>query len=143
MRCRGRGEYPADWPDVARRLKEEAGWRCERCGHPDGPEARRATGAAAGRVPCDERCTHPQDGKQRILTVHHLTGEKWRTEPWALAVLCQVCHLSVQARVDFYRPYLLPHAPWMERHVAAFNVWATEHGRTPLPNAQREVAPWT
>ena len=139
MNCRVRGEYPADWPEIARAVKEAAEWRCERCGHCDDP-ARRVVGepgrkVPSGRLPCDEHCTHASNGKQRSLTVHHLDGDKANCEPWNLAALCQVCHLSVQARVDFYRPYLLPHTPWMARHVQDFNSWAREHGRQPLPFA--------
>ena len=88
---RGRGDYPDDWPDISRRIKAAAGWRCERCGHPaEGPwkmgeEAKRElarnagyelTQAKPGRQPCDDICTHPRDGKQRMLTVHHLDMNK-------------------------------------------------------------------
>ena len=27
-----RGRYPAGWKAIARAVKEEAGWKCERCG---------------------------------------------------------------------------------------------------------------
>ncbi|MDE3097418.1 MAG: hypothetical protein KGK07_15645 [Chloroflexota bacterium] len=135
MSTRVSGEYPPEWPALSLGLKQGAGWRCERCGHPDDPALRTLMGVRPGRLPCDGRCTHATDGKQRMLTVHHLDGNKANLERFNLAVLCQACHLSVQARVDFYRPYFLPHTPWMARHVEAFNVWAAEHGRPALPNA--------
>ena len=141
------GTYPADWPEISRRIKAAAGWRCERCGHPDEPpfklegallvhrvnewakqrygiewfdreimlrgEIRIPIGPAA----CDERCSHPQDGKQRMLTVHHLDLNKSNVEDWNLASLCQGCHLSVQGRVDMSRDYMLDHSSWMIPHV--------------------------
>jgi hypothetical protein len=128
------GAYPADWAEVSRAAKCRAAWRCERCGHPDDPAACRDAGVRRGRLPCDEHCTHREDGKQRVLTVHHLNGDKSCCEPFNLAVLCQVCHLSVQARIVFDRPYLLPHTPWMARHVEAFKrASAQRTGREPLP----------
>ncbi len=138
MNTRPTGEYPPEWPALSLRLKQESGWRCERCGHPDDPNVRRMLSPGPwpfppGRLPCDARCTHAPDGKQRMLTVHHLDGNKANLELWNLAVLCQACHLSVQARVDFYRPYFLPHTPWMARHVEGYNRWAVEHGRPLLP----------
>jgi len=31
---RHRGEYPADWHEIALRVKKEEGWKCERCKTP-------------------------------------------------------------------------------------------------------------
>lgn len=77
MPRRGIGVYPPGWPEFARQVKDEAGWRCVRCQHPH-----------------DHASGH-------VLTVHHLTLDK--AEPfehwWAFAALCQRCHLSIQARV--------------------------------------------
>jgi hypothetical protein len=97
------GEYPPDWPLIATRVKALAGWRCERCG-----------------------ASHEKDGPNGfVLTVHHLTGEKWLCEEWNLAALCQRCHLRIQARVDFYHDTLDGvHSQWMARHVKGYNVWA-------------------
>ena len=137
MRTHVSGAYPPDWPLISREVKARAGWRCERCGHPDDPALRGRLRVAPGRLPCDAACTHPRDDKQRVLTVHHLDGDKSCCEDWNLAPLCQACHLSVQSRVEFRRPYLLPHTPWMAAHVAAYNAWARDHGRTQMPNAGR------
>lgn len=38
---RNRHLYPADWPVIARAVKEAAGWRCVRCDHPHDPKAGR------------------------------------------------------------------------------------------------------
>ncbi|MDD5305410.1 MAG: hypothetical protein PHS14_20110, partial [Elusimicrobia bacterium] len=58
--------------------------------------------------------------KQRVLTVHHLDGNKANVRLWNLAALCQVCHLVIQGRVAFYQSYPFPHTPWMARHVERF-----------------------
>lgn len=102
-----RGDYPADWPDIAWAIKSMAGWRCERCGAPHGP------------VP-------------NVLTVHHLDGDKHNMQHWNLAALCQRCHLRIQGRVKFYQDWALEHSPWMATHVADYNEWACRNGRPPL-----------
>ena len=79
--------YPANWDEIARRVKGAAGWRCEHCGHPHEPDA------------------------GYTLTVHHLDGDPANNAPSNLVALCQRCHLSVQAKfspgqsvMDFARP---------------------------------------
>ena len=123
-------EYPADWPAIASRIKAAAGGRCVRCGHPDEPPWKiqkmvpwwksRSGREQTGPSPCDELCTHPPDGKQRMLTVHHLDMDKANVADWNLAALCQGCHLSVQGRVDFHQEYLFEHTPWMRPYVEGF-----------------------
>jgi len=44
--------YPPNWPDIARRIKDNAGGACERCRHPHDPT------------------------NGYTLTVHHLDGDK-------------------------------------------------------------------
>ncbi len=109
------GDYPSNWRDIANAIKSSHNWRCERCFHPHE--------TFLNRVDCDELCTHPDNGKQRMLTVHHLNMNPANCEPWNLAALCQACHLSIQARVDFEQIYMLPHSAWMVPHVKGF----TEH----------------
>jgi hypothetical protein len=81
------GDYPADWAEIAARVKREAGQRCEHCGHPD------------------ERETW------HVLTVHHLDGDKSNCAPENLVALCQRCHLHIQHRfivgqivMEIFRP---------------------------------------
>lgn len=100
-------KYPPEWPAKSKEIKEKAGNKCERCG------------AANSRV------------GWRILTVHHLDGNKANLEDWNLAALCQRCHLSVQGRVKFLQDYIFEHTPWMLRHVLGYNVWASKN-RKPL-----------
>jgi hypothetical protein len=63
------GEYVKNRKELHNAVRAEAGDRCVRCFHPGGD-------TPSVRVACDERCTHPRDGKMRILTVHHLTAGK-------------------------------------------------------------------
>lgn len=103
-------DYPLDWPQIAVLVKERAGWRCVRCNHPTEP-----LGLA---LPCDDHCLHNPNGKQRMLTVHHLDGDKANVEWWNIPPLCQVCHLYVQHayhpdQTDFAflegEPWLMPY----------------------------------
>lgn len=104
---KGQG-YPPEWPETAKRIKDEANWICERCTHPHDPP------------------------NGYCLTVHHLDGLKMNLEDWNLAALCQRCHLTIQGRVKFGQDYMLPHTPWMKKHVEGYNVWAKKNGRTML-----------
>ncbi|MGI0092072.1 MAG: HNH endonuclease [Nitrososphaerales archaeon] len=117
------GEYPKDWDLIAYKIKALKGWCCERCGR-----------------------SHEKDGAQGfVLTVHHLTGEKFLCEEWNLAALCQRCHLHVQNKVDFYRvpqifdwlsleySPLKTHSAWMARHIKGYNVYAWLKGKPLIP----------
>ena len=115
-------DYPAEWPDVARAVKDAAGWRCIRCGHPHEVPGE-------PRVPCDALCDASRhtgglnDGKQRMLTVHHLIDQKDCLEWWNLTALCQSCHLHIQGKVKMYRPWLFEHSEWFRPYVAGFYAW--------------------
>ncbi len=149
------GEYPADWNAIGDRVREEAGHRCIRCGHPY------KTGAhGKGEwTRCDEQCTHtgplgieftpalgetrdeaiepiadetrtaramiaisgnPVCARWRILTVHHLDGDKSNCEWWNLLALCQRCHLQIQTRLNPSTPYFLEHSAWFRPYAAGF-----------------------
>src|SRR5678815_2203549 len=90
------GEYTDDWKQVAKQVKDEAGWCCMRCGHAHEP----STGYT--------------------LTVHHLTGDKSNMAWWNLAALCQRCHLQIQAKVIMERAWYLPHSEWFRPYAAGF-----------------------
>ena len=131
MRLDVRGEYPDDWREIADRVKAAAGQRCVRCLHPaERPGA---------PVPCDAKCQHPRNEKQRMLTVHHLDGDKTNCRWWNLLALCQVCHLSVQARVIPERPYLFQHSLWFVPYVAGFYAWY--YGRLEITREEAERNP--
>lgn len=90
------GPYPPDWPEIAKAVKEAAGWRCVRCGHKHEP--------AAGYT----------------LTVHHLDMNPANCRWWNLAALCQKCHLHIQSKVVMERPWMFDHTPWFKPYVAGY-----------------------
>jgi hypothetical protein len=96
------GEYPPDWPEIAMRVKDEAGWKCVRCGHP-----------------------HDIDS-DHVLTVHHLDMNPSNSAWWNLAVLCQRCHLHIQHKVQLERPWLFTHSAWFRPYAAGY--YAHLHG---------------
>lgn len=108
-----RGEYPADWPAIAQRVKDAADWCCIRCGHPH-----------------DVETAH-------VLTVHHLNGDKADSRWWNLLALCQRCHLSIQGRVAPEQAYLHPHTPWFRPYAAGFYA-ASILGIPELPRSAAE-----
>lgn len=97
------GEYPSDWDDIALALKEAHDWKCERCGHAHDVES------------------------GHVLTVHHLLPDKSLCLKWNLVVLCQRCHLSVQARfnlqLEIKQLSLFPVDGWWTPHVDGFKKW--------------------
>jgi len=90
------GEYPSDWKEIAKSVKDEAHWECIRCNHIHEVE----TG--------------------HVLTVHHFDGDKSNCSWWNLMALCQRCHLNIQARVDPNQPFFLSHSEWAQPYVAGF-----------------------
>lgn len=124
--------YPAAWHEVIKHeVRALAGHRCVRCGHPY------ATGAGEWS-PCDERCTHAdgvlgedwrwngttQEARWRILTVHHLDGDKTNCRWWNLAALCQRDHLQIQGKVKMERVWPWEHSDWFKPYVAGFYAWS-------------------
>lgn len=88
--------YPDNWPEIARAVKDAAGWRCVRCQHEHSPS--------------DGYC----------LTVHHLDMDKANCVWWNLVALCQRCHLHIQAKVIMERPWMFEHTEWFKPHVAGY-----------------------
>ena len=66
------GSYPDDWPQIAKAVKDEADWMCER-----------------------EDCK-AQHASGYVLTVHHLDGDSMNNARENLIALCQRCHLKEQ-----------------------------------------------
>lgn len=155
------GEYVANRKELHNAVRAEAGNRCVRCGHPEGDrmvissdiervnELEGAGWVIREREPhvqwaavwsrCDEGCAHPRDGKLRILTVHHLTGQKDDNRWWNLLALCQSCHLTIQGRVIPERPWLLPHTVWFVPYVCGF--YASYYGGQDITREQAEADP--
>ena len=42
IRAENRARYPVDWREISRRVRDEAGQKCEQCGAPNGVLIRRA-----------------------------------------------------------------------------------------------------
>lgn len=98
--ARPTGTYPDDWPEIAARVKADAGGCCIRCGHEHDP----ATG--------------------HTLTVHHADNDKSNSRWFNLLALCQRCHLSIQGRVNLDRPWVMfDHSAWFRPYVAGFYAW--------------------
>lgn len=58
------------------------------------------------------------EAKWRVLTVHHLDGDK-ANDYWANTVaLCQRCHLQIQTTVDPRVPWFLEHSTWFKPYAA-------------------------
>jgi hypothetical protein len=96
-KSRAGSKYPANWKEISTRIKDEAGWCCVRCGHPHD----RATG--------------------HVLTCHHLDLDPSNSAWWNLIALCQRCHLTIQAKVDLARPWVMTdHSAWFRPFVAGW-----------------------
>lgn len=96
MKRKSTGEYPADWIEIALRVKQDAGWKCVRCGQPHDP----ATGYC--------------------LTVHHLDLNPANCEWWNIPALCQRCHLTIQGKVIMEQPYMFEHSEWFKPYAAGY-----------------------
>lgn len=109
-----RGEYPDDWDEIAWRVKDRVGWRCDRCNH------------------LDDKDTH------HVLTVHHFDHDKSNCADWNTMPLCQRCHLSVQGRVDPRNPLLFDPSPWSLPYIAGFY----EESKDAMPSPLYDLARW-
>lgn len=138
-------EYAQDGKEQRLRVRAEAGHRCIRCGHPF-ESGKHGKGEWS---PCDEKCNHrgpigifegdtlvntlmsnsAEDARLRyndvraqwrVLTVHHLDGDKANDAWWNTLALCQRCHLQVQTTVDPRIPWFLEHSEWFKPYVAGF-----------------------
>lgn len=131
----GRDGYPPAWHErLKHEVREAAGHRCIRCGHP----YRRGEHGSGEWSPCDALCTHRDarddwrwgglgtdepEARWRILTVHHLDGDKANCRWWNLVALCQRCHLQVQGRVVMDRTWPHEHSEWFRPYVAGYYAW--------------------
>ena len=97
------GKYPANWKLISRTVKDDVGWRCERCQHVHDP--------AGGYT----------------LTVHHLVNDTYLSLRWNLAGLCQRCHMEMHGRrVNLYQTFMfsiIPASEWFIPHLAGFLEW--------------------
>lgn len=118
IRAENRGRYPADWPQISRRVRDRAGDRCEFCAVPNGATIRRAVaeGMPVWRHeydPCYLNSRSAIDGSEVagsaeddcdfgkpvrvILTVAHLDHQPENCADDNLRALCQRCHNHLDA----------------------------------------------
>jgi len=90
------GDYPENWEEIAKQVKDEANWRCIRCNHPHDIES------------------------GHVLTVHHLDMNPGNCAWWNVVALCQRCHLHIQHKVIMHRTWAFEHAVWFKPYVAGF-----------------------
>lgn len=88
--------YPPNWPEIAQAVKDDADWKCVRCGHAHDPSI------------------------GRMLGVHHLDMNPSNCAWWNLLSLDQKCHLTVQAKVILNRDWMFDHTPWFRPYVAVY-----------------------
>jgi hypothetical protein len=150
----GSDGYPPEWhASIKHAVREAAGNRCVRCLHPyakgagewsqcdercthlgpyrvtyrsgatagvDGP----GTASAGMALALDPGVVEAVDAHWRILTVHHLNGDKHDCRWWNLAALCQRCHLQIQGKVQMARVWPWEHSDWFKPYVAGYYAWA-------------------
>lgn len=83
--------YPAEWPQRALEIKDDANWECENCGHLHDPSA------------------------GRTLTVHHINMVKSDLSYQNLVALCQACHLRIQQTFNPHQTTFLPLPQWASK----------------------------
>ena len=83
-----KNNYSDDWKNIADKIKDIAGWKCENCGQKNSSE---------------NGCR---------LTVHHIDGNKANNDFNNLVALCQRCHLSIQAKFGVGQQYLFEKPSW-------------------------------
>lgn len=76
--------------------------------------------AGNAHVMWDAWVAHGLEAEWRILTCHHLDGDKANLAWWNLAALCQACHLHIQHKVVMERVYPFEHSEWFRPHAAGF-----------------------
>jgi len=146
--CTGKDGYPPAWHETIKHaVREGAGHRCVRCRHPyvkgagewspcdehcvHGLPVRfrykgdwhEAGELADGDIAKNIALGYQFEARWRILTVHHLDGNKGNCRWWNLAALCQRCHLQIQGKVKMERVYPWPHSEWFKPYVAGYYAW--------------------
>lgn len=72
----------------------------------------------------------------RILTVHHLTGQKLDCRWWNLCALCQRCHLTIQKKVNMAQVWPREHSDWFKPYAAGF--YASTYLKQEISRAEAE-----
>lgn len=121
IRPENRDRYPPDWPEISRRVREEAGQRCEACAAPNGELIRRGRDASGGALWRPASATAYEDGfcaetgvevpdtgadtvdwgnpVKVVLTVAHLDHRPENVDRANLRAWCQRCHNAYDAPI--------------------------------------------
>ena len=92
IRPEDRARYPADWPEISKRVREQrAGGRCECFGQCGADHARHG---GQSRCTAEHGLPHPVTGSNVVLTVAHLDRTPENNEEGNLLAMCQDCHLA-------------------------------------------------
>lgn len=89
-------KYPDNWHEIAKAVKEAAGYKCVRCGREHNP------------------------GIGYTLTVHHLDIDPENCAWWNIPALCQRCHLHIQGKVVMEQFYAMEHSTWFKPYLAGY-----------------------
>jgi hypothetical protein len=82
------------------------------------------------------------EAQWRVLTVHHLDGDKSNCRWWNLLALCQVCHLYIQGKVIPERPWILEHSEWFKPYVAGFYAWYHASAEPTREQVEADLDSW-
>lgn len=101
IRPENRGRYPAEWPEISKRIRfGRADGRCEcegECGVDHARELSRIHGFFVRHSRCFERHGEPHaiTGSIVVLTVAHLDHTPENCDEDNLRAMCQRCHLAL------------------------------------------------
>lgn len=102
IRPENRDRYPADWPEISKRIRfERAEGRCECRGECGGNHLAELWADTWKKWPrSNHRCAawngepHPVTGSRVVLTVAHLDHTPENCDDLNLLAMCQRCHLN-------------------------------------------------
>lgn len=89
--------YPPNWKELSRAIKERDGHRCKWCGvknYATGYRDAQGKFVAVEGLRADELTSDGVKLIKIVLTVAHLDQDTTNNDPAGLAALCQKCHLN-------------------------------------------------
>jgi hypothetical protein len=104
IRPEEKARYPADWPEISRRIREREGQKCKWCGAPNGatilrdkkdPRKFKVHPVGSCCLGGDPDC---KGAVKVVLTVAHLDHTPENCADDNLVALCQRCHLTYDAK---------------------------------------------
>jgi len=97
--------YPVDWKQISKRIRDEAGNKCEKCGLSNGALVIRNPADPDDFISTDSwewvTLAHLDEYQGKmvkvVLTVHHIDANPANCADDNLIALCQRCHLKADA----------------------------------------------